>query len=154
MKLDKIHTLLGIFFFPCSFLLWYLFKRLGFDNQYLVILVMIYILVIVILGVLTSELSMMNKKIIIWFDTISSFVFLSFVILKSTMIEIIDTQNVYIIFCIWVICCGVVGMMTDTILLTNGKPFIYEKTSKIFKALNVLIMLIGTVMIYFFVTAS
>jgi hypothetical protein len=151
MKLEKIHTILGLLFFPLLGLGIYFYKNFVFDSVFLVIPMLIYIFVLTLVGVLTEEISSKNRRIIIWFDFFSFVIFIAFLVLKYYWEEV---DIILVAFGMWLTANGIIGIMTNTILLNHGKPYVYKNNSLMYKGMNGILIIIGVLSTYFFVTVD
>jgi len=142
MKLEKIHTILGLLSLPLFWLGIYLCKASIIESTFLVVTMLIYVFTISIIGVLTVELSSKKQRIIIGFYIFSLVIFLAFSALDYYGK---DVTLMLVFFSIWLIANGIIGFLTNTLLLTNGAPLVYGNNSLIYKGINGIVITIGLI---------
>lgn len=149
--IDTIYTILGLLFIPLMFLLIYLSSIAKISGKYYVFGILIYLLMLEIIGVYTLPLSNKRKAVIIMFDVLTILFFFCFYILNYFLKwSSLFATTVYVYFLVvCIILSGIVGLLTNTFLITRGKPLVYKENSILGIIGNCAIIVMGLVLFIF-----
>lgn len=149
--LDRIHTIFSLLLIPLIALLFYLNHIINLPMPVIIFSLIIYGGIIGIIGTYTLPITQGKKNAIAIFDAFSVVVFICFYALNLIFdwTSLLATQ-VYVTFLdIWIILSGIVGLLTNTVIVSRGKPYVYENGSILGRVFNWLIIFMGLTLLVF-----
>lgn len=149
--LDRIHTISSLLFIPLFILLFYLNDSINIPMPVVLFILIIYTLIVEIVGTYTLAITQGKKNTIVLLNILWVIACISFYGLNYFLrwTDLLATQ-VYITFIdVWVVMSGVVGLQTNTVVISRGKPYVYEDGAIHGRVFNWLIIAMGVILLVF-----
>ncbi len=140
--IKRVNTILSILFFPLIIAVILLKKFVTFDVRFIVFFFILFICTIGFLDVLALDIDFRKKRILTIYESIFSI----FIMFSFLGLSLFDIGNIFLIVLFPIllfISSGIIGLITNTILLGRGGPYVYETTSFWGKLANYASIVIG-----------